>query len=79
VDTTALIMQLNFTTSPGAGTRLTWGCKDAVLQSADSVLGPYTDLPAAFSPYDVGDQNTAKFYRYRGHTPKVIVSNPYLM
>jgi hypothetical protein len=49
------------------------------LQSADAVNGPYTDLVGAASPYNVGVQKAAKFYRYRGHTPVVINSNPYLM
>jgi hypothetical protein len=80
VDTNALVMQLNFTAAPGAGTKLTWQCPGAVLQSADSVNGPYTDLPGAASPYNVSVQQAAKFYRYRAqHTPVVINSNPYLM
>jgi hypothetical protein len=80
VDTNALVMQLSFTTAPGAGLALTWQCPNAVLQSADSVNGPYTDLPGAASPYNVSVQQTAKFYRYRTqHTPVVIIANPYLM
>ena len=79
VDTTALLMQLNFTTAPGLGINLTWQCPDAILQSADSVNGPYADVPGAVSPYSVGVQAAAKFYRYRGHAPVVIVANPYLM
>ena len=79
VDTNALVMQLNFTTAPGSGINLTWQCPDAILQSADVVNGPYTDLPGAVSPYSVSVQSGAKFYRYRGHTPLVIVANPYLM
>jgi hypothetical protein len=79
VDTNALVMQLNFTAAPGQGITLTWQATDVVLQSADLVVGPYTDLPGAVSPYNVSVQKTAKFYRYRGHTPAVIISNPYLM
>jgi hypothetical protein len=79
VDTNSLVMQLNFTTAPGPGLTLTWQCPDAILQSADSVNGPYTDLPGAASPYSVGVQKAAKFYRYRGHAPIVITTNPYLM
>jgi hypothetical protein len=79
VDTNALVMQLNFTTAPGLGATLTWQCPDTILQSADSVNGPYADVPGAVSPYSVGTQNTAKFFRYRGHTPQVILANPYLM
>jgi hypothetical protein len=79
VDPTALVTQLNFTTAPGPGVNLTWQCTDAILQSADSVNGPYTDVPGAVSPYSIGVQTAAKFYRYRGHTPVVVISNPYLM
>jgi len=79
VDTNALVMQLNFTMAPGLGINLTWQCPDAILQSADSVNGPYVDLPGAVSPYSISTQGAAKFYRYRGHTPVVIVANPYLM
>jgi Concanavalin A-like lectin/glucanases superfamily len=80
VDTNALVMQLNFTTAPGPGLALTWSAPGAVLQSADSVTGPYTDLPGAASPYNVSVQQTAKFYRYRTqHTPAVVIANPYLM
>ena len=78
VDTNALVMQLTFTTAPGLGISLTWKCADGVLQSADSVKGPFTDLPGAVSPYSVSVQSAAKFYRYR-HTPVVTVANPYLM
>jgi hypothetical protein len=79
VDTNALVMQLNFTAAPGSGLNLTWQCPDAILQSADLVGGPYTDVPGAVSPYTVSPQGAAKFYRYRGHTPVTIVANPYLM
>lgn len=33
------------------------------LQSADSILGPWTDVPASTSPYTVPVRNAAKFYR----------------
>ena len=80
VDNSALVMQLNFTTAPGAGITLTWQLPNAVLQSADSVEGPYTDVAGATSPYSVSIQKAAKYYRYQGvHAPAVIVSNPYLM
>jgi hypothetical protein len=79
VDTNALTMQLNFAAPPGAGVNLTWQAPDVILQSADKVSGPYQDVPGAVSPYPVSAQGAAKFYRYRGHTPAAIVSNPYLM
>jgi len=79
VDTNALVMQLNFTTAPGQGIMLRWQCPDATLQSADSVSGPYTDVTGAGSPYSVSVLKAAKYYRYRGHSPVAVVSNPYLM
>jgi hypothetical protein len=79
VDTNALVMQLNFTTAPGKGVTLQWQCGDAVLQSADSVTGPYTDVVGAASPFTVSVLKSKKYYRYRGHTPATVVSNPYLM
>jgi hypothetical protein len=78
VDTTALQVRLNFDSTPVHGITITWQCPDGVLQSATNVAGPYTDVPAATSPYSVPSQSTTKFYRYR-HTSQVIVSNPYLM
>jgi hypothetical protein len=79
VDANALVMQLNFTSAPGQGITLRWQCGDAVLQSADSVTGPYTDVTGAASPYSVSVLKSAKYYRYRGHTAVTVVSNPYLM
>ncbi len=78
-DPSALVLWLNFDAAPSAGATLSWQCPDAVLQSADSVSGPYTDIPGATSPYPVLTQQSAKFYRYHGHTPTTVVANPYLM
>jgi len=75
----ALVMQLNFDTAPVNGISLQWQCPDAVLQSADSAQGPYSDLPAARSPYPAAAVKAMKFYRYHGHTPAPVISNPYLM
>jgi hypothetical protein len=79
VDANALVTQLNFTTSPGQGITLRWQATDVVLQSADTVTGPYTDVVGAASPYSVSVLKSAKYYRYHGHTAVTIVSNPYLM
>jgi hypothetical protein len=79
VDTTALTLHLNFDTAPVSGVTLQWLCPDAILQSADSVAGPFTDVPGAVSPRPTGVRTGVKFYRYRGHTPITIVANPYLM
>jgi hypothetical protein len=79
VDANALVTQLNFTTAPGQGITLRWQATDVVLQSADTVTGPYTDVVGAASPYSVSVLKSAKYYRYHGHTAVTIVSNPYLM
>jgi len=79
VDTSALVMQLDFTAAPSSGITLEWQCPDGILQSAASITGPWTDLLGAASPYNVSTQPAVKFYRYRGHVPQVVISNPYLM
>ncbi len=79
VDTNALVMRLNFDSAPGAGVTLRWQCPDAVLQSAASVLGPYTDVPSATSPYSTAVRGAGQFYRYHGHKASSVLSNPYLM
>jgi hypothetical protein len=83
VDSNALIMRFSFDTAPAAGVTLEWLSTDAILQSAGSPAGPYTDVPGAVSPRPIGvtggPRGTAKFYRYRGHVPQKLVSNPYLM
>ncbi len=80
VDTNTLQLRLNFDAAPLPGFILSWQLSDAVLQSADAVTGPYTDLPSAVSPYSVSAQAATKFYRYRRTTPpQAVISNPYLM
>ena len=79
VDTTALTLQLNFDTPPVSGVTLRWRAPDAVLQGADVITGPYSDISGAGSPYSISAQKANKFFRYHGHTPTNVVSNPYLM
>jgi len=79
VDTNALVMRLNFYTAPIRGLNLNWQATDVILQSSDSAPGPYTDTPSVASPYPTTIKGASKFYRYNGHTPTNIVSNPYLM
>jgi len=79
VDTDALVLQLNFDAAPGPGVTLSWQCTDGTLQSANSILGPWTDVPTVGSVYSVSTQKGTKFYRYHGHTPVTKISNPYLM
>lgn len=78
VNPAALVLWLNFDAAPIPGVTLQWQCPDAVLQSAPVVTGPYTDLPVS-SPHAVAARGAAKFFRYRGHTPANVISNPYLM
>ncbi len=75
----ALLLRLNFDAPPVNGATLRWLCPDVILQSADSAAGPYSDLPAAFSPYSAAAAHAMKFYRYYGHTPASVISNPYMM
>jgi len=75
----ALILRLNFQTAPVDGVTLQWQAKDVILQTSDSAQGPYVDAPEVTSPYDAATQQAQKFYRYRGHTPRTVVSNPFLM
>jgi hypothetical protein len=75
----ALVARYNFDSAPSRGVTLRWLSPDAILQSADSANGPYTDLPAARSPYPTAAQKARKFYRYYGHSPATVLSNPYLM
>jgi hypothetical protein len=78
VDTNDLQLQLNFTAPPGQGITLTWQEGTAVLQSAPTVTGPWTDLPGVSSPYIVVPSATQQYFRYR-YVPQALVSNPYLM
>jgi hypothetical protein len=43
---------------------ITW-VDGGILQQADSVLGPWTDLPLATSPYTIATSALQKFYRLR--------------
>lgn len=79
VDTNALVMRLNFDAAPTSGVTLRWQSPDVILQSADSVNGPFVDVPAVSSPYSTAARGAKKFYRYHGHIPGTVLSNPYLM
>jgi len=79
VDTNALTMRLNFDAAPSSGVTFKWLAPDAILQSSDNIAGPYTDVSGAVFPHPTVQRSTSKFYRYRGHVPKTLVSNPYLM
>ena len=77
-DTNDLQMQLNFTAAPGTGIMLQWNETSAVLQSAPSLDGPWTDLTGVTSPYTVAPVARQQFFRYR-YVPQSLASNPYMM
>jgi hypothetical protein len=79
VDTNSLTMHLDFDAAPSAGVTLKWQSPDSILQSADGVEGPYADVSGAVSPHPAAQRSSVKFYRYRGHVPKTLISNPFLM
>jgi hypothetical protein len=79
VDASTLALRLNFDSAPQPGLTLTWLLTDATLQSADNVNGPYTDVPEAISSYNVLTKPAKKFYRYVGHVPTTVITNPFFM
>ncbi len=78
VDPSTLQVRFSFDAPPVPGLTVSWQSGAAVLQSADAVTGPYTDLPSAASPYYVEVQPGPQFYRYR-HAPVLLNSNPFDM
>jgi hypothetical protein len=78
VDPADLHMALEFASPPQIGYVLTWLEGSAVLQSAPSLSGPWTDLPNVASPYTIVPNESQQFFRYR-YVPQTIESNPYLM
>jgi hypothetical protein len=51
----------------GGALSVTW--ENGVLQQADDVLGPYTDVPGATPPWPVAGSDPQKFYRVRRTGP----------
>jgi len=82
-DPASLQLQFNFTTAPGSGLVLSWMDKTAVLQSAPTIIGPWTPLTGVKSPYTVVPAANQQFFRFQytptNTTPQTWVSNPYLM
>ena len=63
---------------PTANT-LSWQYPGAILQSANTLNGPYVDItPTPASPYVAPVTTGAKFYRYR-RSSSIVSSNPYDM
>jgi len=78
-DTSDLQMQFDFAAAPGQGIlMLNWKESSAVLQSAASLNGPWTDVPQASPPYAIVPAAPEQYFRYR-YVPQSLVSNPYLM
>ena len=79
-DAADLQFEYNFTAAPQEGVVISWLESTAVLQSAPSLSGPWTDVTGAASPYTIVPVATQQFFRYRWpHTPTTVNSNPYLM
>lgn len=80
VDTNHMVLQLNFSGPPTSGTTLTWKMTDVILQVAPTVNGPWTDVGVSGTTvFRTALGKTQQYFRYRGHTPVTIVTNPYLM
>ena len=54
--------------SRGEMITITWD-GGGVLQQSDDILGTYTDVPGAASPYTIAVSGAQKFYRTRGTVP----------
>ncbi|HUD46297.1 MAG TPA: LamG-like jellyroll fold domain-containing protein [Candidatus Baltobacteraceae bacterium] len=78
VDTTDLQMLFQFAAPPGNGFVLSWLEGSAILQSAPTLLGPWSDVNGATSPYTIVPAESQQFFRYK-YTPQSLFSNPYLM
>jgi hypothetical protein len=79
-DPTDLQVQFNFTAAPGEGIVLSWLESSAVLQSAPTVIGPWTPITGASSPYTIVPVASQQFFRYVStNAPTTHLSNPYLM
>lgn len=79
VNTNALQLQFNFSSAPSGGLDVNWMNSSAVLQSAPTVSGPWTDLPGVKSPYTLVPGATQQYFRYRFVLQALLISNPYLM
>jgi hypothetical protein len=53
--------------SRGEMITITWD--GGVLQQSDDILGTYTDVPGAASPYTIAVSGAQKFYRARSTVP----------
>jgi hypothetical protein len=54
---------LTITNLSAGNLQLNWS--SGTLQTATNLAGPFTDIPAATSPYTIMTTNTQQFYRVR--------------
>jgi hypothetical protein len=65
LDVVVPIQPVMSVTPNGTGLRISWNNRNPsqVLQSADSITGPWTTIPGATSPFDITTTDPAKFYK----------------
>ena len=63
VEPTKLVARYNFDTAPISGIQITWPM--GILEQADNVTGPYTEVTGATTPYVIRPLEVKKFYRLR--------------
>jgi hypothetical protein len=78
VRTNRLQMELEFQSAPQNGYILNWLEPSAVLQSAPSLDGPWSDVNGAVAPYLIVPVDAQQYFRYQ-YVPAALVSNPFLM
>jgi hypothetical protein len=81
-DTNALQLEFEFAAPPGPGLNLSWPDAPSVLQSAPTVIGPWTPVIGVSTPYTIIPATNQQFFRYiysNTNGPQTNISNPYLM
>jgi hypothetical protein len=63
------VVLLSLTNASNGPVQLNWVWPKGILQSGTNLAGPYTDLPAAVSPYALTQEETNRFYRLRIPVP----------
>jgi len=83
-DPADLDLDFEFAAAPGAGVNLSWPDAGVTLESAPTLLGPWTPVSGVSSPYTIIPTVSAQFFRYvypnpGANTPQTWIANPYLM